>query len=161
MVSVPASSLAQLVVVVRSDQRHAVAATRIAAGDVIMTLGGRIVAAADRHTLQIAENEHLAAVADASGVHPAWRFLNHACEPNACLDGRRLIALFDLAPGDEVTFDYDTTEWDMAAPFACACGALSCRRTIRGYRHLSPAQRQRLQRVGPHLLRLAAAAQPA
>lgn len=137
-----------------------VAASRFRAGDLLTTIGGRLVPAPDRHTLQVAESEHLAAVGEPGREPPAWRFLNHACDPSAYLDGRRLTAARDIAAGDEVTFDYDTTEWDMASPFVCACGAPTCRGTIRGYRHLAPAQRQRLRRVGSHLLRLASAPQP-
>ncbi len=44
----------------------------------------------------------------------------------------------------EITFDYNTTDWDMAHPFACACGTLACVGVVRGYRHLDDAARGRL-----------------
>ena len=65
-----------------------------------------------------------------------WRFLNHCCTPNAMLRGRECVALQTIEAGDEVTYHYDTTEFDMAAPFECRCGAPDCLRSIRGFKHL-------------------------
>ena len=48
-------------------------------------------------------------------------------------------------------FDYDSTEWDMAAPFDCGCGSPKCRGTVRGFRHLSDEQRAELIAIAPHL----------
>lgn len=73
-----------------------------------------------------------------------WRFLNHSCEPNAFLRGLTLVALDDIPEGAEITFDYNTTEWDMAHPFACVCGTPACVGVVRGYRHLDDAARARL-----------------
>lgn len=44
-----------------------------------------------------------------------FQYLNHSCNPTAGLKGSRtlkLYALRDLAPGEEVTIDYSTTEED-------------------------------------------------
>ncbi|KAI1636166.1 hypothetical protein F4809DRAFT_641725 [Biscogniauxia mediterranea] len=45
-----------------------------------------------------------------------------------------------LRPGDELTFFYPSTEWSMAQPFDCLCGAPSCRGRIAGARDMAPAQ---------------------
>ena len=49
----------------------------------------------------------------------------HSCAPSVVLDtvARTVVAAHDLAPGDEVTFFYPSTEWRMAEPFPCWCGA--------------------------------------
>lgn len=135
-----------------------IATVDVAAGNVVMTIDGHTIAKPDRYTVQIGEGEHVAAAQQPDGSYPVWRFLNHACEPNTRLAGRTLVATVDVHAGDEVTFDYDSTEWDMAAPFDCACSAERCRGTIRGYRHLTPAQKKRVAGVAPHLL--AAARRP-
>lgn len=145
-------SRAQAVTVTRRNGQLAViAARRVAAGAAVLTIDGPAVAMPTRYTVQIGERQHVDAEAGADGRHPIWRFLNHACAPNTRLVGRTLLARSDIQVGDEVTFDYDTTEWDMAAPFACHCGAASCRGVIRGYRHLTPAQREQLVDAAPHL----------
>ena len=37
-----------------------------------------------------------------------------------------------LKAGDELTFFYPSTEYDMAQPFKCRCGEKECRGTIAG-----------------------------
>jgi len=68
--------------------------------------------------------------------------LNHACEPNLRIDvpRRRVVVLRDLQPGELLTIFYPATEWDMARPFRCRCGARRCLGWVRGARHL-PARR--------------------
>lgn len=138
------------------DAMAVVATGDLAPGDVILLIVGRTVPRPSRHTVQVGAFEHVAPFADATGNvarDHAWPFLNHGCQPNAALRGRTLVALEPIAAGDEVTFDYDTTEWDIADPFACGCGAAACRGTIRGFRHLPPAARERLRPLlASHLL---------
>lgn len=125
-----------------------VTAEPVAAGEVILRFQGFKARRPDRHSLQIGKRTHLVAPAEldprAAVGEYGWRYLNHACAPSASLRGLDLVALTDLPPGAEVTFDYNTTEWDMASPFECRCGAPSCAGTIRGYRHLDGEARARL-----------------
>jgi hypothetical protein len=44
----------------------------------------------------------------------------------------RVSADRDLKEGDELTFFYPSTEWDMAQPFECLCGNVQCRGKITG-----------------------------
>ena len=82
--------------------------------------------------------------------------MNHACEPNAAIRGRGVAAIRPISAGEEVTFDYNTTEYDMAAPFACRCGSQRCRGQIRGFKHLPSGEREKLRpalagHLRPHL----------
>jgi hypothetical protein len=56
-----------------------------------------------------------------------------------------MVALTCIEPWQQITFDYNTTEYDMAEPFDCRCGAKSCRGQIRGYRWLSPGEKDRIK----------------
>jgi anti-sigma factor RsiW len=156
MTSEPSSSVA---VVVQHGQLGAVAATAIRAGDTVIAIDGLVVTAPNRYTLQIAVDQHVEAQPLPSSPYgyTAWRFLNHSCAPNTRLVGRDLTANVDIAAGDFLTFDYETTEWDMAAPFLCRCGAPACRGLIRGYRHLSETQREALRWTSPYLRQMTAA----
>jgi hypothetical protein len=104
-----------------------------------MPLEGIIVPVATRMTVQIGTAEHL----DIGGS--ILSFLNHHCEPNAIIDANVrpvvLNARRAIAAREEITFDYATTEWDMAEPFHCQCGSPACRGLIRGLRFL-PAEVQ-------------------
>ena len=64
--------------------------------------------------------------------------MNHSCNPNAILDTTRMLAyaVRDIAAGEELTFFYPSTEWEMSAPFICLCGAPNCIHVVAGARFL-------------------------
>lgn len=66
------------------------------------------------------------------------QYINHSCDPNVFFDttSMELICLKPLKPGDELTFFYPSTEWDMAQPFVCNCGNSNCLQLINGASHL-------------------------
>jgi hypothetical protein len=68
------------------------------------------------------------------------QYINHSCDPNVFFDtyAMKVIALKEIAEGDEMTFFYPSTEWDMAQPFTCYCGCSNCLGEIRGAAHISP-----------------------
>ena len=43
--------------------------------------------------------------------------MNHSFKPNTKISGRNIIALENILSGDEITFDYNSNEINMAAPF--------------------------------------------
>jgi hypothetical protein len=65
--------------------------------------------------------------------------LNHHCDPNVVIDTTRraCVATRDIAAGEELGYFYPSTEWIMARPFLCQCGAPNCIRIVTGARHLS------------------------
>lgn len=140
-----------------TDERHAVLAGEpIAAGEVILTFVGASARRPDRYSIQVGRRTHRVPPADlppdTAVAEYGWRFLNHSCAPNAWVRGLELVALADIPAGGEITFDYDTTEWDMAAPFLCGCGTEGCRGVVRGFRHLDAEARERLlPRLADHL----------
>ncbi len=67
------------------------------------------------------------------------RFINHSCEPNlepiVIGDHLWLVALRDVAAGEELGYDYAIELDEKHTPaakrrFPCACGATSCRGTL-------------------------------
>ena len=67
-------------------------------------------------------------------LHPIGCFINHSCRPTTEFVhdqyGMRFVAVADLVPGDQVTFDYATTESEISQPFQCGCGEPDCRGKI-------------------------------
>ena len=56
-------------------------------------------------------------------------YLNHNCNPNAeILAGCKLVSTREIDEGEEITFDYNTTEDVLANPFKCNC----CGKEIKG-----------------------------
>lgn len=142
----------------RADHRALRATGPVAAGEVILVAEGEVVDRTSRFTLQIGEAAHLAPPKRLDGPVDGllWPYLNHSRRPNTRLDGRRLVAIEAIEAGDELTFDYNANEWDMASPFRC----LESGEWVAGYRHLSPAERAARAPVAPWLKALAAADAP-
>ncbi len=89
---------------------------------------------ADRFSIQRNETEHII-------LAPGYlKYLNHSCEPNcfADVDLLQLTALKHIQPGDELTFFYPSTEWNMSEPFACHCNTAGCLKKIQGAAHIAP-----------------------
>lgn len=69
-----------------------------------------------------------------SRLEKADRF-NHSCNPNAGVKGQMLlIARRNISSGEEICFDYETTEQGKVdgLPFRCHCGSKTCREVITG-----------------------------
>jgi hypothetical protein len=88
-------------------------------------------------------------------------FVNHACEPNCYVRfvGAQIVltALDDIAPGQELFFDYGVTQINFPFRFECLCGRASCRGEIGNYDELPPATLARYLAHGvvpPHVLEL-------
>jgi hypothetical protein len=84
----------------------------------------------DQFTVQIARDRHVEVKELAS--------MNHSCNPNTILDTTRMLvfAARDIKNGEELTFFYPSTEWEMSAPFICLCGAPNCIHVVAGARFL-------------------------
>ena len=85
---------------------------------------------ANRYTVQIARDKHTEV-----GKLSA---LNHSCDPNVILDTENLVmvARRDIEKGEELSFFYPSTEWEMDAPFICLCGSANCIHVVAGARFL-------------------------
>ena len=84
----------------------------------------------NRFTVQIGRERHVE-VKELSSM-------NHSCNPNTFLDTTRMLVLAarDIAAGEELTFFYPSTEWEMSSPFICLCGATNCIHVVAGARFL-------------------------
>ena len=84
-------------------------------------------------TVQIADDKHIT-------LQPEFlQYINHSCDPTVFFDTTtmELICLRPLQSGDELTFFYPSTEWEMAQPFICNCGSQDCLELINGAAQLS------------------------
>ncbi len=129
-------------------------------GEVVLQLAGTLTNLPTRWSIQIGSRLHLDACvgdSEAAGRHPyPWRFLNHSCAPTVRIAAPEVIAIDDIAEGDELTFDYNTTELEIAEPFFCECQRPTCRQQkIRGFMHLSHPERKRIAHLlSPHIVQI-------
>jgi uncharacterized protein len=97
---------------------------------------------AQAYTIQVGPEEYI-------DTRPPGRFTNHSCEPNAGVSGdRHLVALRDIAAGEEIQFDYSTTMSENHWTMDCRCGRPCCRRQIRDFHLLPPSLQAHYIRLG-------------
>ncbi len=61
-------------------------------------------------------------------MQPPERYVNHSCNANTHVEGKRDIASRDIEPGEEITSDYLDLETE---DFDCNCGSANCRRPVK------------------------------
>ena len=92
-------------------------------------------------SVQVSADDHIELNSD-------FVYMNHSCDPSVDVithpgasteaSGRKwsghidVVARRDLAPGDELTFFYPNTEWEMDQPFDCFCAAASSQKKAGG-----------------------------
>jgi len=66
------------------------------------------------------------------------QYINHSCAPNVFFDttSMELVCLHTIEAGDEFTFFYPSTEWNMSQSCVCNCKTNGCLQLINGASHL-------------------------
>ena len=92
----------------------------------------RLVSRPTYQTVQVSRVRHAFSLG-------ALTYINHSCRPNVIVDTKEMVvwAIRDIARGEELSYFYPSTEWVMARPFLCLCGADNCIRIVAGARQLS------------------------
>lgn len=132
-------------VLVTHEWRRLIAIRPIVAGKRVFVVEGHETRTPTRYSIQIGIGLHL----DQGDAHDMnevvrryfWRYMDHDCDPTTVIRNRNVIARRDIDAGEGITFNYNTTEYEMAEPFRCRCDSALCVGTVRGARHLTPAQR--------------------
>ena len=109
----------------------------IASGEVIARWTGRVVcesalaalpARLRANSIQIDDDAYLVPPRLVAGDH-----VNHGCDPNAGLcDDRTLVAKRPIAAGEEITYDYATSDASHYDEFVCRCASPHCRGAVTG-----------------------------
>lgn len=115
-----------------------VAREAIAKGELIVVWSGTLVTGEElngmpptvrRYSLQVEENQFLVSLSDCEPPD----YVNHSCSPNAGLSGQiTLVAMRDIQPGEEITYDYAMSDGSSYDEFTCSCGSPHCRGRVSG-----------------------------
>ena len=116
-------------------------ATRpIARGEIVAVKGGHVLTGAQwaglaptlgAAEIQISEDLFIAPVTQ-TARDGSMLYTNHSCDPNLAIQGQIvLVAMRDVAPGEELTIDWATTD-DGDYEMPCRCGSARCRGTVTG-----------------------------
>ena len=117
-----------------TNQKALFADISFAPGDVICKFNAGITQSfATYLTVQTDADRHITLMPE------FLQYINHSCSPNVFFNTTtmELVCLQAMQPGDEFTFFYPSTEWEMAQPFVCNCGSAACLQLINGASHLS------------------------
>lgn len=88
-------------------------------GEIVHVLDGKIFDYPTRETIHIGNNKH---IYDEYGI-----FINHSFNPNIIIDKNKMIALKDIDIDEELSFNYNDSEINMANKFyvngvlVCGC----------------------------------------
>jgi len=110
----------------------------IAKGETVTVWGGDVLNRAQLEQCSWLQQTHAVQVEEGLYLTPHREpedadCFNHSCEPNVGVQGQIvLVAMRDIASGEELCFDYATTDSSDYDEFNCACGAPSCRGVVRG-----------------------------
>ncbi|HUP36277.1 MAG TPA: SET domain-containing protein-lysine N-methyltransferase [Candidatus Limnocylindria bacterium] len=118
----------------------------IARGEIVAVKGGHVLTASQWAALepalgpadiQISEDLVIAPVTQTQR-DSSMLYTNHSCDPNLAIQGQIvLVAMRDIAPGQELTIDWATTD-DGDHVMECRCGSPHCRRTVTGKDWMKP-----------------------
>lgn len=138
-------------IIVRCENNyHSVfAQENIAAGELIFSCEEcLLVSMPSRYSVQVGVEQHidLPLEREDEAIYQ-WKFMNHGCQPNVAFDvvSWQFRAARDIRMGEQLRFNYNTTEYQMAEPFFCNCNDLKCYGQIAGFKYLSEEQRENIE----------------
>ena len=109
----------------------------LSAGALICVWGGEVMTLTQLQTqpdllqqlsIQVEEALYLVSTYPSPGDR-----INHSCDPTAWLEGQIVLrARRAIKVGEQVTFDYATSDGSPYDEFDCDCGAASCRKRVTG-----------------------------
>lgn len=109
----------------------------VPAGELLTLYMGQLIDGAVLEGLPPAEQVHILQIEEDLYIHPVStepaHYVNHSCNPNAGFAGQiAVVALREIAPGEEICFDYAMCDGSPYDEFECLCGEAACRKRISG-----------------------------
>lgn len=72
------------------------------------------------------------------------RWINHSCDPNCGIKQLfKIVAMRAIAPGEQVTWDYEMSEKSTWMKMKCLCGSPLCRKRIGNYKNMPLVTRKK------------------
>ena len=134
MVDIATTDVAEIRIDPLRNHRSLYTKRAFRADEVIVEFAARQVHSNPNYlTIQIGEDRHIELLPE------YLECTNHSCDPNCFFDtaSMRLISTKPIEEGDELTFFYPSTEWEMDRAFQCTCGSSNCIGLIQGAKYLT------------------------
>ena len=137
------------VVAKENGYKSHVAACDIKAGVELCEVQGAVMNAPTRYSIQVGMHEHV-------DVESPICYTNHSCSPNCSFDFGKypwtLTTIRDVSEGEEISFNYLTTEYKMADGFVCTCGSENCCGTVKGFFNIKNDQKDQLIKIASPII---------
>ena len=133
-----------------------IAKEKIFKDEVVFLFEGRYYSHPNSTSIQIDVSRHIDVPSgfDTEDQKLYWKFLGHSCDPSGYINTEDLtfVALRDIESGEALTYDYNTTEFDIFYPFDCTCKSDNCTGRVSGFKHLDKEIKKKIQpKLAPHL----------
>ncbi|KPL82822.1 lysine methyltransferase [Thermanaerothrix daxensis] len=121
----------------------------IHAGELLAVWGGQVLTGEQLRLLPVERRVHSIQIEEDLYMVPLTfgepaDYFNHSCDPNCGLSSPiTLVAMRDIAVGEEACFDYamsDSSDYD---EFECHCGSPNCRGIVTGRDWMLPSLQER------------------
>jgi len=110
----------------------------ISKGEAVASFGGFVTSKEELKNFDVERISRAIQISDdlylVSGPSPEpGDQINHSCDPNCGLMGATIVvAIRDIAIGEELSYDYAMSDSDDYDEFTCECKSLNCRKVITG-----------------------------
>jgi len=123
--------------------KYLVVVNKIIENEAIFEFEKKFIKKSTRTSMQIDDSVHQ----ESTNTNALENFLNHSCKPNGYIKFQDLTyrALRIIKKGERLTFNYNTTEWDMREKFQCECEFNNCYGQIAGFKYLTHEQQKELE----------------
>jgi hypothetical protein len=135
-------------------------------GTIVATFGGTILTRINFETYPLEQRSRSIQIdVDQFVLGPESRepgdSINHSCSPNCQLrNATQLITMGPIAVGEELTYDYATSDTSDYDEFECVCGSDNCRGRVSGNDWKLPDLQSRYQKIfSPYVQRKIQSAQ--
>jgi len=125
--------------------------------EVIYYLIGETSDSPTKYTVQIYKDKHVNPTEAADEPAYLWKYINHSCQPAMYVDFNNFSfrAVRDISHGEEITFNYNTTEYEIASPFNCNCRSQKCYGLVQGYKYLTEKEKKEINKyTAEYLIRI-------
>ncbi len=125
--------------------------------EVICYLIGETSDSPTKYTVQIYKDKHVNPPEAADESAYLWKYINHSCQPVIYVDFTDFSfrAIRDIGHGEEITFNYNTSEYEIARPFKCNCRSQKCYGLVQGYKYLTEIEKKEIMKyTAEHLIRI-------
>ncbi|GBG34894.1 Hypothetical Protein FCC1311_111172 [Hondaea fermentalgiana] len=124
--------------------RKAIAKVALQPGTVINVFEEPVESRPTMHTVQFDETTHVAPTLGAEFISHACADTNTRIVVDEDCRSASFVVTKPVEAGEDLFFNYNTTEWDMNSPFACACPACQAAgktTNVQGFKYLTIEER--------------------